>query len=174
MDVFEPRFSMTGWIVSVGFAALGLGVSLLAWLPLKLMPPSERQSVPLLLPLIAIGISLAILLGALFFVSIYPTMRYELKEEGLWLRCGPFTSRIPYSEIKEIAKTNLKYHPTSTGWKLPGYAIGNVYYADRGYVRMCATSMCKNILLIKTDKSLYGVTPKDEERFVRSLKGKLE
>jgi hypothetical protein len=74
---------------------------------------------------------LSIILGAsIFFLLIYPTMRYELRTDALWLICGPFHWKIPYSEIKEIIKTDLRYHPTSTGWKLPGYTIGKVYYIE--------------------------------------------
>ncbi|MGQ9535449.1 MAG: PH domain-containing protein [bacterium] len=39
---------------------------------------------------------------------------------------------------------------------------------------MCATSMCKNIILIQTTSKLYGVTPKDEIAFIEKLKKKIE
>lgn len=100
-------------------------------------------------------------------------MRYEFKNEALWLRCGPFCYKIPYSEIEEIIKTNLQYHPTSMGWKLPGYTIGKIYYTDRGYVRMCATGLCKDIILIKTTKGFYGITPSNEEKFLETLRVRL-
>ncbi len=141
-------------------------VLLFLWLCWRVLIINKRE------PMILVGMVLVASFAcvALFFLIIYPTMRYEFRKESLWLRCGPFCWEIPYSEIKEIVKTDLQYHPTSTGWKLPGYTIGKVYYADRGNIRMCATSMCKNIILIKTNKSIYGITPKDEEKFIQVLK----
>ena len=165
MEVFKPRFSITGWLTSLGLIILFLLVSWIAWVGEKGL---------YFLFVFAMVLVSGFLLVALFFLAIYPTMRYEMREDVLRLVCGPFNWRIPYSEIKEIEKTNLKYYPTSSGWKLPGYTIGKVYYKDRGDVRMCATSMCKNITLIKTDKSVYGVTPRDEKAFVNILKERMK
>ena len=55
---------------------------------------------------------------------------------------------------------------------MPGYAMGKVYYKHEGDVRVCATSMCTNIILIETEDSQYGVTPKEEEGFMLGLKEK--
>lgn len=162
MEIFKPRFSGIGWIISTGMFVFSL------WLCWKVLLINRGGSIVSVSSfLVAVFV-----LAALFFLIIYPTMRYEFRKETLWLKCGPFRWKIPYSEIKEIIKTNLKYHPTSTGWKLPGYTVGKVYYTDRGNVRMCATGMCRNIILIKTDKALFGVTPKDEERFIQVLKAR--
>ena len=165
MEVFKPRFSITGWLTNLGLIILFLLLSWICWVGEKNL---------YFLFVFAMILVFGFLLVALFFLAIYPTMRYEIRRYALRLVCGPFNWSIPYSEIKEIAKTNLKYHPSSTGWKLPGYTIGKVYYKDRGDVRMCATSMCKNITLIKTDESLYGVTPRDEGIFVNSLKERMK
>ena len=165
MEVFKPRFSIAGWISSLGLIILFLLLAWIIWFGEKGL---------YFLFVFAMILIFGFLLVALFFLAIYPTMRYEIRRDALHLVCGPFSWRIPYSEIKEITKANLKYHPSSTGWKLPGYTIGKVYYKDRGDVRMCATSMCKNITLIKTDKSLYGVTPRDEGAFINALKERMK
>ena len=164
MKVFKPRFSVSGWIASVGLIILLLFVSWLIWIGEKGL---------YFLFVIAMILISGFLLVALFFLAIYPTMRYEMRPHALHLVCGPFNWGIPYSEIKEITRIDLKYHPSSTGWKLPGYTIGKVYYKDRGNVRMCATRMCKNITLIKTDDSLFGVTPRDEDAFINALKERM-
>ena len=161
MEVFKPRFSIAGWISSVGLIVFFL---LVAWISCV----SEKSLYFLFV--LAMILVFSFLLVALFFLAIYPTMRYEMRRDGLRLVCGPFNWSIPYSEIKEITRSNLKYHPSSTGWKLPGYTIGRVYYKNRGDVRMCATGMCKNIILIETEDLLYGVTPTDEGRFFDSLR----
>jgi hypothetical protein len=164
MDVFRPRFSIAGWISSIGLIVFFV---LVAWISCV----SEKSLYFLFV--LAMILVFGFLLVALFFLAIYPTMRYEMRRDVLRLVCGPFKWDIPYSEIKEITKGNLKYHPSSTGWKLPGYTIGKVYYSDRGDVRMCATGMCKSITLIETDDSLYGVTPRDERMFVDALREKM-
>ena len=110
MKVFKPRFSITGWITSLGLIILFLLLSWVIWVGEKGL---------YFLFVFAMILVFGFLLVALFFLAIYPTMRYEMRENALRLVCGPFDWRIPYSEIKEIVKTNLKYYPTSTGWKLP-------------------------------------------------------
>ncbi len=164
MEIFKPRTSVLGWIIST---TIPLFIFYLFLLNLRLIKASWGS-------ILGILIMAALFIAAVFFVIIYPSMHYELRDAELYLKCGPICYKIPYSEIKEIVKTNLRYHPTSTGWKLPGYAIGKIYYADRGFVKMCATSMCKNILLIKTEKGCFGITPKDEERFIELLKSRLK
>ncbi|MGB9721843.1 MAG: PH domain-containing protein [bacterium] len=100
-------------------------------------------------------------------------MRYELRKDALYLRCGPFVSKIPYSEIKKVSKTNLAFHPiASCRW--PGFALGDCYYGDWGNVRMYSTRMCNDIILIKTTTRLYGITPNNEEFFIANLKRKIE
>lgn len=164
MEVFKPRFSIIGWVSSMGIFLLSFSLSLLA---LKTGKKEFFGSFALFL------IS-SFTLISLFFLIIYPTIKYEFKDKGLTLKCGPFRWQIPYCEVKEVVKTNLRYHPSSMGWKLPGYTIGKIYYEDRGYVTMCSTSMCKDILLIKTEKGLFGVTPKDENAFLKALIQRLE
>jgi hypothetical protein len=165
MQVFKPRFSIVGWLSSLGLIAIFSLVFWFCWVGEKSL---------YFLFVIAMILIAGFLLVALFFLAIYPTMRYEMRQKTLNLICGPFNWNTPYSEIKEISKTNLKYHPSSTGWKLPGYAIGRIYYADRGDVRMCSTSMCKDITLIKTQGPLYGITPRDEEKFIEALKERMK
>lgn len=167
MEIFKPRFSILGWIISVGLIVLVLLLSWEAW-------GVEKKEHFLFV--IVVGVLIILFLVDSFFLAIYPTMRYEMRTDALCLVCGPFSWTIPYSEITGIEKTNLEYHLIFTliCWQLPGYAIGKCYYADRGRVRMCTTSMCKNITVIKTDKSLYGITPRDEETFINSLKERMK
>ncbi|MGB9721844.1 MAG: PH domain-containing protein [bacterium] len=100
-------------------------------------------------------------------------MRYELRPDGLYLRGGPFVFKIPYPDIKQISKTDLIFHPAASN-RWPGYAFGVCYYADAGEVTMCATRMCKAIILIQTIGRLYGITPQDEEAFIANLKKRIE
>ena len=50
----------------------------------------------------------------------------------------------------------------------------SVPYNDVGTVKMCATSAAKHILLIRTGKDQYGITPADEQRFVSELMARVK
>lgn len=157
---FKPRTSLAGIISNSVLLALLAWLTYLAW-----SPRNVTMFARLTISLFA--------LAALFFFIIYFTIGYELSERELRLRCGPFVWRIPYKTISEISRANLSYHPTSTGWKLPGFAIFKIYYADRGDVTMCATSVCRDITLVHTSNGVFGVTPREQERFVETLKERL-
>ncbi|HOC52762.1 MAG TPA: PH domain-containing protein [Caldisericia bacterium] len=101
-------------------------------------------------------------------------MRYELRSDGLYLICGPIRSKIDYKTIEMIEKTDLPLDIISST-RFPGYALFNVSYGNRGIIRMYSTAALKNILLIKTkDGKQYGITPKDEEQFLKELRLRIE
>jgi hypothetical protein len=162
---FKPAFSSLGWLFSILIPSVMIGI------PVLLL--SLEENVPLALLLTVIIPTGIFSIISLFFLTIYPTMKYTLDEQHLVLRCGPFRSVIPYNEIKEIVKTNLRYHPTSSGWKLPCYALFKIYYADRGWVRMCATRTLRDVMLIITDRQLYGITPANEVEFLAALRERM-
>ncbi|MGQ9702806.1 MAG: PH domain-containing protein [bacterium] len=160
--IFKSRFSLLSYVLPT--IMLVVQIYLLVLIGMLLQKQSHQFELYIL-----IGIAV-LFLG---IIIILPTMRYELQKDILSLRCGPFRAKIPYSEIKKIIKTDLVFHPiASCRW--PGFALGDCYYADWGHVWMCATSMCKNIILIQTTSKLYGVTPKDEIAFIEKLKKKTE
>ncbi len=166
MVQFKPKASISGWFFSLLLVLVMSGIILL-------LRPLAAQNMALLI--LSVLPTVIFLFVFLYFLIIFPTMRYILSDQELILKCGPVRYVIPYKEIEEIEKTDLGYHPSSTGWKLPGYALFKIYYADRGHVRMCATRVLKGILLIKTVKGeLYGITPRDEERFMEELRKKLQ
>lgn len=108
-------------------------------------------------------------LWTVYMLSIYPTMRYELAASELVIGIGPHRWAVPYRDIEKVERTGLKYHPTSTGWKLPGFAVFKVYYAGHGDVRMCAASVTKDITLITAANGRFGITPENPEAFLAAL-----
>mgnify|MGYP003590176384 CR=1 FL=1 len=101
-------------------------------------------------------------------------MRYKLKDDGLYLICGPMHSKIDYNTIEKIEKTDLPFDVISSV-RIPGYALFNIPYSYRGKIRMYFTVALKNILLIKTnDGKQYGITPKDEEKFLEELNARIK
>jgi len=165
MIIFRPKFSLSGFLFPVGMIGFML-------LMTRVISPTFSQ-LPLHSLILFIAITGSICGVFLFTLLILPTIKYELKNDALYLKCGPFVSKISYSEIKRIIKTDLIFHPiASCRW--PGFALGDCYYADRGNVRMYSTRMCNDIILIETAARLYGITPKDEELFITELKRKIE
>lgn len=154
--VFRPRGTLAGYMSSL--VIVTVPGSLFFLLPTD--NPASLTAKALCL--------LAAIIG-LFFIAILPTMRYTVTDKVLTLRCGPFRWIIKLEEIDEITRTSLKYHPTSTGWKLPGYALFAVYYADRGNVTMCATRMYRDVLLIRVGSRHYGITPVNIDSFIGSI-----
>lgn len=160
--IFKPKFSLISYLLPAIMVVVQI---YLIGLIGPLLHKESHQ--------FALYILIGIAVFFLFIIIMLPTMRYELQKNVLALRCGPFTAKIFYSEIEKIIKTDLVFHPIAS-FRWPGFALGDCYYADWGNIWMCATSMCKNIILIQTASKLYGITPKDEIVFVENLKKKIE
>jgi len=165
-DVFEPARSF-GWawlLLLLILVVAPLGV---------LFVPGAFEGAEAAGAWITIAVLVPLDVYVLVVLASLPKMRYELTPDTLVLSCGPlFRYRIPYATITDMRCSTL----TPTMWssmRMPGLALGGVIYADVGTVRMCATRMSRDILLITAGGKLYGITPADEERFVRTLMSKL-
>lgn len=165
-DVFEPARSY-GWAWLLGLLALVVAPLGMLFIPGALKGEDAAGGWITIAVLVPLDVYVLMVLASL------PQMRYELTPDTLVLRCGPlFRYRIPYADVTDVRRTTL----TPTLWssmRMPGLALGGVVYADVGTVRMCATRMARDILLIAAGGKLYGITPADEERFVRTLTPKL-
>ena len=128
---------------------------------------------PSLITLITIAPSIVIGLPFLALAALFPTMRYELDADALTLRYGPVLRyRIPYSEIQGMQRRDLSV-PVWSSMRLPGLALFVVPYNDVGPVRMCATRAAKDILLIRTTRATYGLTPAEERLFLDAIMARL-
>lgn len=102
----------------------------------------------------------------------YPTMRYQLGRDKLVLRCGLVKYVIRLDEILNVEKRNLTFSPLSS-FRLPGFALGQCLYGE-GTVRMCATRSHRGIVVVRTEKESFGLTPAEEARFVADLQARVE
>ena len=151
------------WLIAVALAVLAP--------TLAIVLPGARG--PSLITLIAIAPSILIGLPFLALAALFPTMRYELDADALTLRYGPVLRyRIPYSEIQGMQRRDLSV-PVWSSMRLPGLALFVVPYNDVGPVRMCATRAAKDILLIRTTRATYGLTPADERSFLDAIMARL-
>lgn len=162
-EVFKPNFSTSTYCLSGG-------ILMILFIPLfqELYHFSGGKS------LIITGmvfIPLILLIG--FYTGIYHTISYEVYEKELILKCGPFSSKIQYKKIKKITKIEeLGFSPIGL-YRSSKYLLGSSYFVKSGWIKMYATN-CKNVLLIETDTKRYGITPSNEEDFLRILNERLK
>lgn len=162
--VFRPRRSH-GALVLAGTALL-----LLVVIPAPLLTLGDAGGAT---AVVVVSVALAVPLLAL--AASMPSMRYELTQDTLSLRCGPLLHyRIPVAQITAVTRRDLSPSLWSS-LRLPGVALYTVPYNDVGRVRMCATRAAQGILLVVTEGGKrYGLTPEDEGRFVDTLTARLQ
>jgi len=100
-------------------------------------------------------------------------MRYEFKDDGLYLICGKYNDKIDYNDIDGWENKNLTFNPLAST-RMPGFSLGDCYYSSEGTVRMYATSGGKDILLIKTKGIKYGITPEKIDDFILELEKRVK
>ena len=151
------------WLIAAGLAVLLPSIAIVV--------PGARS--PSLITAIAIAPAFVIGLPFLALAAFFPTMRYELDADALTLRYGPVLRyRIPYAEVQGMQRRDLSI-PVWSSMRLPGLALFVVPYNDVGPVRMCATRAAKDILLIRTARATYGMTPADERSFLDAIMARL-
>nr|RPI24310.1 MAG: hypothetical protein EHM70_21450 [Chloroflexota bacterium] len=159
--VFKPRRSPGRlWLGLVGLSILALTIRFVLLLTGFVTDTA----------LAAIALAGAALAGFFLVLALMTSMmRYELLPDELALGFGFWQLyRIPYKEIRKISWKDLEL-PLLPFMRLPGFALFSVHYVGEGRVKMCATSAANRILLIKTLKASYGITPADEKPFVAAL-----
>ena len=120
---------------------------------------------------LSIFLSLGIALPFLIILISLPFMKYELDDEKLVMKCGLLKYVVPLDSIKRITKRDLEISLWSS-LRLPGLALFTVLYADLGKVKMCAASASTDIILIETDRGLYGITPANEDEFIADFRSR--
>ena len=120
--------------------------------------------------LLTIPLGLVFLLITIFF----PAMRYEIEGKHLIVSYGPLLRyTIDIGQIKSIRRRDLGISLLSS-FRFPGLAIFGVPYREIGTVKMCATAAGTDILLIETGSTKYGLTPANEEEFVKALRVRMQ
>ncbi|MBC7194941.1 MAG: PH domain-containing protein [Caldisericia bacterium] len=108
----------------------------------------------------------------LFNISIYHTIKYKFTDNYLVLSCGPYKDMINYKDIKSWEVRDLKFNPIAS-FRLPGFALKDVFYSDLGVIRMYSTSSLKNVLIIYTNNKKYGISPYKIDEFINELKKRI-
>lgn len=118
---------------------------------------------------LTVGLGLTFLLPFLWV----PSMRYELDNERLVMRCGPIRYTIRLADVRRVVKQDLAFSPWSS-MRLPGFALGDVVYGDVGHVTMCSTRALRGVVLIETGGGKFGLSPDNEGAFLADLRNRLD
>jgi hypothetical protein len=162
--VFAPR-PTPGWRAPILMAVFMVG-------PLVVIGVVFFVLIPELWPLSLLMWVLALVLGVPLVVLAwwFTSMRYVVTADSLHLRYGPMDWRVDLASITRMEWRDLGFANVKTV-RTPSLALGNIHYVDPevGWVKMCATSAHKRVLLIEAGGKKYGVTPADEEGFVAAV-----
>ena len=168
MEVFRPKRSL-GWLWSLGFALAIIASLLFIMVMVSLDPDSDMNWLAWAIVL-AIDLPLFVLFATV--AAFFPAMRYEFGADKLTLSYGPILHyRIPYTDVKAVRREELHVQLWSS-MRWPGLALYKVPYSEIGPVLMCSTSVERDVVLIETPESLYGVSPAEEERFLDTLRAR--
>ena len=161
--VFLPRpSSAPWWILGFGLVlalnTVGLGLVIATRLPLAPSAQLVVGAVGGILPAVPV-----------FLLALIPRrIRYEVHASRLTLRAPLIRYEIPLAEIEKVERLDLKISLIAS-FRLPGLALGGIYYLDVGTVRMCSTRAAQGVLLIHVGKAQYGCSPADEPGFVAAI-----
>jgi hypothetical protein len=156
-----------------GILFLFLMLSIAAVLVRSLFVRWPDQVVTIVMSII-FGSSLAVVLSlavqVLLVLRSLPHMRYELRDDALYLILGPWKNRISYNSITDVVRKDLAFSVLSS-FRMPGIAVFDVIYSDEGTVRMYSTHELADVTLIKTrDGKKYGISPANPDGFMAALK----
>lgn len=159
--VFKPHKS-NGWLWPFGLGIIMLGLGVVAYL----YGGTSAQDRNLTTPILCLVLSIPFFLAAAWF----PTMRYEIEDRTLHVRYGPWLHYVvPAASIRSMEHKVLPV-TLSSSFRFKGLSLFNIRYPKVGVVQMCSTSESGDILLIETDKAIYGISPEDEKGLISALK----
>lgn len=117
---------------------------------------------------------LFILVLVLFLVRLARTLGYELGPDDLVVHGGLRPIRIPYKTITGVEEANPKGYPVRIGGaSMPGLYWGRFTWRDVGpRLSLYATRM-KPLVIVRTERRTYGLTPEDTEGFLRELERRI-
>jgi hypothetical protein len=113
-------------------------------------------------------------LGGLFAYWTYCclTLRYHMDRNGLTIRWGDVRQLIPIDRIEAIIPGRDLPDPKISGVSWVGHHVGHAHVGALGDVMFYATHRShEELLYVVTEGGTYGITVKDEARFVEDLEG---
>ncbi len=157
--------AVTGLIL--GLAGFGSGIWAVNY---ALVQPDEQTlKLLLLVPILMFAVFYAYVLWGAF------NLGYVLTDQGLIIKWASRAIRIPWSGITGIVRvTGTKNLVNLTGLSWPGYMVGNYTLRGFGLIKMYASDFKGPFVIIQTSKGNFGLTPENEEEFLRQLSDRLQ
>ncbi len=167
IDYADKRLSSYFSCISLLLIFLA-AISVIAAMTAGWRGPTAVAFLIFIVPGVAIGLYGAAL--AFLVLCYLPHMRYELRDDALYIILGFWKSRIPYDHIIDIVRKDMAFSALSS-FRMPGIAVFDVNYSDEGTVRMYSTHELADVTLIKTrDCKKYGISPANPDGFIAALK----
>ncbi len=98
------------------------------------------------------------------------SLRYYLDRNGLIILGGGYRHVVPMDSIRSIVRgdqVTLAQGFRGVGW--PGYLMGRMWLKELGPLITHSTEPLERQLIIITDSVCYGISPKEEERFLEDF-----
>jgi len=146
--------------------------------PGAFQPPGSamRAVMGLAIPLVLVVVAVAAVLYTLGSIGRFAKgLRYELSHDGLTIRTGLRPVRIGYQDLQEVELTSPKGYPLRlAGASIGGLLWGRFRWNEAGpKLRLYTTRMKPLVLLRLKDGRTFGITPEEDDRFVRALQERL-
>ncbi len=164
--IFYPKLNVITYII---FSIIIFTLIVFLYYVIKAI---RKKTKPIFVQYLLLIIILLLLGQMIFNFSIYHTMKYKFTDNSLVLSCGIYKDIIDYKDIKSWEVRDLKFNPIAS-FRLPGFALKDVFYSDLGIVRMYSTSSLKKVLIIYTNNKKYGITPYKIDEFINELKKRI-
>jgi hypothetical protein len=166
MSKWRPVGSPGGVIGLAVIAIFAGGAGYLIWRAINL------HQIDLLLFVEALGavvlLSLIALVG--YWTWGYFSMTYLLDRNGLIISWGGERQFVPMDSVQRIVSgegigSGVRIH----GVNWPGYHVGRQVLEDRGDLVVYATTALSNQLFVITPTLIYGISPRDPEKFLKEV-----
>ncbi len=113
------------------------------------------------------GAMLVVALAFGFWTFAGANMRYIVSTAGITIRWGPIRHHIPMNRIQLMIKGRGEEHPRVRGVSWFGYHVGRGEVGDEKRVLFFSTHRApQDIVYIRTDDTIYAVSPQDGSRFI--------
>ncbi|MCL5961235.1 MAG: PH domain-containing protein [Chloroflexi bacterium] len=166
MSEWRPTPSPGGYVGLAILVVLAAGAGRLVWQMLS------APRIDLVLFLVGLGILVALALIGLFaYLTVgYFNLRYFLDRNGLVISWAGERQYIPMESVDKIVSgsgIDSKIRIRGINW--PGYHVGHENLGERGELVVYSTVSLSRQLFICTPTLIYGISPRDPERFLKEL-----
>lgn len=121
--------------------------------------------------IVLLGVSVFATTLLLYLLVAYVTISYRLEPEHLRIRCGLWSTTIPYEEMESVEPISDVLGEGGLGWVpyWPGYYLGK-RTTDAGTVRIVATAPPRRqIAIARSDGEIFAISPERPQLFIEDL-----